>query len=241
MDRFFWVILLSSFLTAFAGAQALRAGVAIGFPPYQYVDGDRPAGLDVALAEALAREAGVSLVWVQRPWDEVVAILRTSHDLDLIVGMEQTVPRGAQFLFGRPLYSRKSQLFVLSGGPPIRSLSDLTDRAVAGDRDAFGEVLLNELGLRSDVRLVRTQTKEEAFTLLVHGQVGAAFMPEAVGWALARERGVAVQAVNLGDKGTPVGLAFAKDRADLCARFDAAATRLEKSGALAKILRLYFP
>lgn len=219
--------------------ETLRVGLAVGFPPYQDAVAGRPLGLDVALTEAILRESGDTAVWVPRPWDEVLALLRTSNDLDVVAGMEQTGDRGNLFLLGTVLYSRRNALFVLESNPIIRSLDDLGGRAVAGDRDAFGELELAQRGVKSDVRLVRTSSKELAFEALVAGRVEAALMPEAVGQALARASGVEVRMVDLGDPGTPVGLAVRRGRPDLLARLDAAALRLEKSGVLRALRETY--
>lgn len=234
-------VLVLLLLAATVGAQNLRVGLATGFPPYQYVAEGRPAGLDVLLAEAVVREAGMTLTWVQRPWDEVVAILRTSADLDLVVGMEKTEPRKALFLFGRTLYTRRNCLFVRADDRAIRSLEDLSGQAVAGDRDAFGEDLLGHKGLKTDVRLIRTPTKDAAMAALALGRVSAALMPEAVGLTLARQRGVAVKVIDLGDPGTPVALAFPPGHRALADLLDQAVERLEKAGTLQKILRPFQP
>lgn len=232
-----WILVsLSTCLTLPLGAEILRVGVAIGFPPYQYAVEGQPAGLDVDLARAVAAEAGATLVWTQGPWDDMMAILRTSRDLDLVVGMEKTGDRPSLFLLGRTLYSRKNLLFVLESESKIRKLEDLAGLVVARDRDAFSEEILDDMGLKSRVRLMRTDSKEAAFAALVTRKVAAVFMPEAVGWTLARQAGVAVRTIDFGDPGSPVGLAFNKGNEALALRMNAAVDRLEKKGTLAVIL-----
>lgn len=236
MRRLAFVLLL---VASSISGETLRVGVALGFPPYQDVQGGRPVGLDVVLADAILRESGDTAVWVARPWDEILGLLRTSHDLDLVIGMEQSGDRGVHFLLGEELYLRKNALFVLDSSPQIRSLDDLGGRAVAGDRDAFGELELAQRGLKADVRLVRTSTKEVAFEALAAGRVEAALMPEAVGRALARASGVSVRLIDLGDPGTPVGLAVRRGRPDLLVRLNAATARLERSGTLRALRESY--
>lgn len=217
-------------------AEHLRAGVATGFPPYQYAQNGQPAGLDVELAEAVVKEAGLDLIWTQAPWDDLTAVLRLTKDLDFLTGMENTGERKNFYIFGKTLYIRKNLLFVLATNREIQRIEDLNGRPVARDRDAFSEDLLVGKGLKSDVRLVKTESKEAAFTMLATGKVVAAFMPEAVGRALARQAGVSVRTIDLGDPGSPVGFAYRRDLATLAARLDAAIDRLEKKGELPKIL-----
>lgn len=220
-------------------AQTLHVGAATGFPPYQYVAEGKPAGLDVELAEAIAKEAGAVLVWTQGPWDDLTSLLRLTGELDFLTGMEMTGERTGLFLFTRPLYARRNLLFVLEKESRILRLEDLEGKPVARDKDAFSETLLTQKGLKTEVRLVKTDSKEEAFAALVSGRVLAAFMPEAVGWTLARQAGIAVRTLDLGDPGSPVGLAFRKDQNRTVTRMDAAVDRLEKRGVLKGILDKY--
>lgn len=237
--RFFGVLLSLFLLSGGAIAEHLRGGVATGFPPYQFTQNGQPAGLDVEVAQAVVKEAGMEVLWTQAPWDDLTAVLRLTKDLDFLTGMENTGDRKNVYLLGRTLYVRKNLLFVLETNGKIRRVEDLSGQPVARDRDAFSEVLLDGKGLKSEVRLVKTDSKEAAFGLLAAGKVAAAFMPEAVGWALARQAGVAVRTIDLGDPGSPVSFAFRRDSAALAARLDGAILRLEKSGVLARILARY--
>lgn len=222
-----------------AGAQILQVGAATGFPPYQFVQDGHPAGLDIELAEAAAKEAGLSLVWTQGPWDELTSLLRLTDDLDFLTGMEMTGDRMSLFRFGRTLYTRRNLLFLLETETRITKVEDLDGLPVARDKDAYSETLLTRKGLKADIRLVKTDTKEEAFGALVSGRVVAAFMPEAVGWTLSRRLGIAVKTIDIGDPGSPVGFAFRKDQAETAARMDEALDRLGRRGQLKVLLDKY--
>lgn len=234
--RSVFAVILFLLAPPLAAQAPLRAGVATGFPPYQYSQDGHPAGLDVELAEAVAREAGRTLVWTQGPWDEITATLRFGGDLDLVVGMEQTGERLNLFRLGTPLYNRRNVLFLLAKGRPIERLEDLAGLAVARDLDSYSEELLGEKGIRNGIRLVKTESKQAAFAALLQGTVVAAFMPEAVGWSLARQAGVAVRTLDLGDVGSPVGLAFRKGNDALANSLDAAVARLVAKGTLKSLL-----
>ena len=54
-------------------------------------------------------------------------------------------------------------------------------------------------------------------------------------------RNVAVRTLDLGDPGSPVGLAFRKDEAALAARMDAAVDRLEKRGVVKALWEKFLP
>jgi polar amino acid transport system substrate-binding protein len=219
-------------VSSVVSAQTVHIGAATGFPPYQYTLNGKPAGLDIELAEVAAKEAGLTLVWTQAPWDDLTALLRLTQELDALTGMEKTGDRMDSFLIGRTLYSRRNLLFVLEKETKISRLEDLAGLAVARDKDAFSEAVLDEKGLKADIRLVKSNSKEEAFAALVAGRVMAAFMPEAVGWTLARQAGVVVRTIDLGDPGSPVGFAFRKDQGAMAAKMDDAVERLENRGVV---------
>lgn len=236
----FWFLAMFIFVSSSLFAESIRVGVASGFPPYQYEKNGRPAGLDVELTEALAAELGVTILWTQAPWDNLTARMRLTKELDLLIGMEKTSERQKLYLLGKSLYTRKNLLFLRADETTIQNLNDLTDRLVARDRDSYSEELLSAKGLRTEVRMVKTETKEEAFAALASGRVVAAFMPEAVGYTLAQQSGVSVRTLDVGDPGTPVGLAFPKNGGDgLLRRFDEAVGRMEKSGELSRLLARY--
>lgn len=190
----------------------------------------------MVLTEAIVHQAGDRVEWVVQPWDELMGILRTSHDLDAVAGMEQSGNRPQQFLLGRPQYQRRSVLVSLAGPGQVARLDDLVNQPVAGDRGSFGEQVLNARGLGGDVRLLRTATKEQSFALLMSGRVVASLMPDGVARYLAKLRGIPIAILDLGDPGTPVGLAFSKDRPDLAARLDRAVEALERSGDLRRLI-----
>lgn len=237
MRCLFAVVGLAAAVSAFASP--VNLGFASGYPPYQYVEAGRPAGLDIEIANALAGY-GLELNILQENWDDVVGKLRTRQGVDLVGGMEITEERKALFDFSTPLYSRKNVILVRQGTADIGGLADLAGKLVAGDRGSYAETQLDKLGLKSKVRLIYHGTKEEAMAALRDGKVQAALMPDAVGFFLARKLGLQVKAVEIGDPGASVAFAVRKGNTELLSQVDAAVRKALADKAVSGILARWF-
>ncbi|TDT89743.1 amino acid ABC transporter substrate-binding protein (PAAT family) [Pseudodesulfovibrio indicus] len=216
--------------------EVYHCGMALGYPPYQYLDeGGEPDGLDVEVARMVFERMGAKPAFEPGIWDNVVASLRLDR-LDCVAGMEINDERRVFFDFTTPYYSRRVVLFVRAEDRSINGLKDLHLKAVAGDRHSFVERRLQEEGLLRTVRIVKTRTKDESMRMLLQGNVIAVIAPRAVGLSLARRYGMAVRVIDVGDPGSPVGFAVAKGNAELRDRMENALRELEQSGLLQPVL-----
>ncbi|HUX42712.1 MAG TPA: transporter substrate-binding domain-containing protein [Rectinemataceae bacterium] len=202
-------------------AQRYSLGFATGYPPYQFREGGKPAGLDIELAKVLAKY-GLSFSIIQDNWDDVVARLRNRVGMNIVGGMEISAERAAQFDFSPALYFRKNVVFVPAGTSNIKGLVDLEGKIVSGDRGSYVENRLDKMGIKDGVRLVEYESKEDSMKALKDGKVVASIMPDAVGFYLAKRLGVAVRLIDVGDPGSPVGFAARKGDASTLASVDAA-------------------
>jgi len=216
-------------------AQRYHLGFATGYPPYQFREGGSPAGLDIELANVLAKN-GLSFSIIQDNWDDVVAMLRNRVGMDIVGGMEINAERGSQFDFSPALYRRKIVVFVRAGDSSIKGLEDLIGKIVSGDRGSYVENRLAKTGIKDRIRLVEYETKEESMRALEDGKVVASIMPEAVGLYLAKRLDFPVKIVDVGDPGSPVGFAVRKGDAATLAAVDAAIRKAMASRAFEPIL-----
>lgn len=232
----FCLTLLLSLSSALAGDGAVVCGVADGYPPYQYLDGDgTPQGVDVLVARLVFERMGRKLTIRADAWDDVVASLRLGR-LDCVAGMEINDRREVFFDFTTPYYERKVVVFLRADEAGVESVTDLKYQVVAGDRDSFVERSLREQGLHRQIRLVQTRSKEHSFEMLKAGTVVAAIAPLEVGLNLARQVGLDVRILDLGDTGSPVGFAVQKGDTDLLSEVDAALRELIAEGRIREIL-----
>lgn len=146
----------------------MTCGVAKGYPPYQYVVDGKARGFDVDVLRLLVERMGVNLGLSADHWDNVSGFVR-SGQLDCVAGMEINEVRKKQFLFTRPYYRRYSAMFVRKDRAHLKTLLDLKGSVITGDRSSFLERHLTmQLG-KGAFRIMQTDSKEEAMSLLKAG------------------------------------------------------------------------
>lgn len=120
-----------------------------GGAPYSFPDPrnpDRLVGFEVDLAEAVARELGVRVRFVQNAWDALIPALERG-DFDVSGnGIEITPERAERVLFSRPYYVYTEQLVVRREERGIRGLPDLAGRRVGTLSGAVAQAMLQEVG-----------------------------------------------------------------------------------------------
>lgn len=66
----------SNQLTQITDSGVLRVGTTFDYAPFSYKQNDGPQGIDVALAQNLARSLGVNVVWVETSWPTLMQDLK---------------------------------------------------------------------------------------------------------------------------------------------------------------------
>jgi polar amino acid transport system substrate-binding protein len=111
-------------------ARAIRIATEGGFPPFNYMEGDEPAGFEVELGKALCAAAKTKCVFVVQEWDGMIkGLLRKEYDA-VMASMAITDKRKARIAFSKPYY-RIPAAFVARQNS---HLSALTPSALAGKR-----------------------------------------------------------------------------------------------------------
>ncbi len=216
---------------------AIVAGVALGFPPYQYQDKrGEPTGIDVEVATLVFSRLKRKVVFHQDRWDNLMGAMRFKTDLILLVGAEVNAERRRFFDFSRPYYERHITIFVLKQSP-LQHIEDLYGKRVTGDKHSFVERDLNED--RARIRIMPTASKEESFRKLLRGDVDAVIAPAEVGNFLARELKMAVRTIGAADPGSPVAFAVRQGNSALVNAINAELETLRRQGEIERIIRRY--
>jgi len=230
----FWLVFPPA--VALAENPPLRCGMALGYPPYQFLDArGKPAGLDIEVAGLVFARMGVECRMVAGDWDDMVASLRLGR-LDCVCGMEINRDREHFFAFTTSYYRRKVVIFVRRDDSGLDTVEDLVGKAVAGDRHSFVEHYLKQRGLLNAIRIIRTKSKEQSMRMLKDGKVLAVIAPLAVGRLLAKRQGVPVRVVDVGDPGSPVGFAVEAGNDALLRKLESAIEELKREGVLQPVL-----
>jgi polar amino acid transport system substrate-binding protein len=212
--------------------------------PYVFADADgTPAGFEVDLAAALAKELGRKIDFEQRAFDSLIPLVGRG-DIDFAMnGVEITPERQQTLRFTRPYYVYHLQLVTRQGEDRFTTLEQCKEqgRIVATLGATAAERLLDDMGVAK--RIYEEQEGPYRDLLLGRG-VDAVLMdlPIAIYYAatdptLKHGRRIA----GLKFAGRPVadgyyGIAVAKDNTALAEELDAALGRVIASGELKRIL-----
>jgi len=161
-----------------------------------------------------------------------VGRLYFSNSLDMICGMEISESRRKRFIFSKAYYKRKSVIFVLEKNENIKNIEDLIGKNITGDRDSYTEKIMLEQGLLDKIRIKQTKNKSESLDLLKAEKYIAVIAPKAVGTYLAKQKGMQVRVIEIGDPGINVGLAFRKEDIMLKNEVDKILSKLLNDGTI---------
>jgi polar amino acid transport system substrate-binding protein len=124
---------LAACLAALAAAEeprAIRIATEGAFPPFNYLEGDEPAGFEVELGKALCEAAKAKCVFMGREWDGMIkGLLRKEYDA-IMASMAVTEKRKARIAFSKPYYRVPAAFIALKGG----ELSAIDPASLAGKR-----------------------------------------------------------------------------------------------------------
>jgi len=144
------------------------------YPPYEFLDENgQPAGYNVDLTRAIARQLGIEVEIQLRPWAEIRAGL-ANNEIDLVQGMFYSPERDLSFDF-TPAHTLISHVIAVRQGAKIpQSMADLAGKSIlVMEGDIMHDVAV-KLGYSKDLVLVKSQ--EEALKLLAAGDYDSALI-----------------------------------------------------------------
>lgn len=224
------VLIIASFPVA---AWALVCAVSVGYPPYQYLNEAKPAGIDPKTIRLYNRFAENKITIQAMEWNKALSKLYYSRDLDCVWGMEADNKRREKFAFSSPIYKRDSSLFVLAD-KNIDSVSDLKGNVIVGDKDSLLESELRDQF--SWIRIRHANTKEQAMQMLKNQQALGVIMPSKVAKFLAKESGINIKKIYSAKTSMPVVVAVKKERKALLNEIETNLKKIPKE-ELEKVLR----
>jgi len=147
------------------------------YPPYEYLDGNgEPAGFNVELTQAIAREIGIDVEIILAPWSETFDKL-LNEQIDLVQGVYYSFDRDEYLDFSTP-YTVVNHSIVTRGGEfeELGSLEDLAGlQLLVMERDIMQDRVI-EMGIDAELILVASQ--KEALRLLSEGVGDCALVAE---------------------------------------------------------------
>jgi two-component system sensor histidine kinase EvgS len=144
------------------------------YPPYEYLDSNgQPAGFNVELTRAAARQVNLEIEIRLGPWHEIRRGL-AEGEIDAVLGMYYSPERNRSFAFSTP-HSRVQHVIVTRrGAPPAPDMASLAGRSILVMTGDLMDDLAVEYGY--ETHLVRVGAQQEALRLLAAGRHDAALV-----------------------------------------------------------------
>ncbi len=165
--------------TWFAALELPNRRIVIGgdqnYPPYEFLDGHgRPAGYNVDLIRAVAREVGLDVEIRLGPWPEIKEALARG-EIDAIEGMFYSAQRDMTFDFSAP-HSINHNVSVVrrADGDPPATVAELAGKRIVVERDDLMHEFAVQHGLTNGIGLAATQ--EAALGELAAGRYDCALV-----------------------------------------------------------------
>lgn len=168
--------------------QVILVGGDSNYPPYEFLDKNgRPAGYNVDLTRAIAKEAGFDVQIRLTPWNETRHALEYG-EIDAVQGMFFSPERSKEFSFSQPHTVVQHVAVARQGtGSPPATVAEMAGKRVAVMRGDIMHDFLNEQGLGDQA--VPLPSQEEALRQVANGQCDCALVARIPALYWIRQRG----------------------------------------------------
>ena len=222
-----------------AEGKSLKIAVDTTYPPMEFesVDG-KIIGLDVDLANAMAKVMGRTPEFIVMPWDGILAGLQSKRYDIIMSSMNITEERKKQVDFVQ--YIQMGQVFVVKkSGKQVKSEKELAGLTVAVQADTTSYEAVEgfkKSGIAiKDLKAFKGAT--EAFQALKAGQADVIVIDEAVGFYYAGLDAKTFVISGNAMKPEPIGIAVRKTDKALHAELTKALDTIKKDGTFATIYK----
>jgi ABC-type amino acid transport substrate-binding protein len=214
-----------------------RVGMDPSFPPFENLDGttQRPVGLDVDLAGAIAARWGVRVEIVGLGFDELVDAV-AAHRVDSALSALPVIEyRTKEVSFSTP-YVEAGVLLAVPTGSSITGKADLAGRRLAAEWGSTGDAQARVLQQEFDgnLELVLRESPDAAMEAVLNGQADAVAV-DAVSLALSDQGKSTLAPVGGPLLSDPYVIVSPANAPKLLAAINDALAALEADGTLPKI------
>lgn len=234
---FFYTSVYARNLDEIKKSGILKAAVDGNTPGFNYYSNGVLTGLEVDLAETIAKRMGLKIEWTVQPFNTLLIALRQDR-FDLIAGSHTITPQRSQLVdFIIPHYCNGANIVTKAGGP--RTAAELKDKNVSV---AVGTVYYDKLTTIPGIKKIMTVPSEiDGFTALLHDRSDA--------WVT--EKPMAISVINASPRKSELiigdeilyqtnAMAIAKGNTDLQSAINKAMQEIIQDGTYATLMKKYF-
>ena len=204
------------------------------FPPYEYHDGDKIVGIDMDIADAIAKKLGLEVQIEDIAFDSVILEV-TSGKADIgLAGISATDERKQSVDFSDTDTTSK-QLIIVKDDSPIKGSKDLEGKTVGVQTGTTGDILASDI---KDVKPERYDKGMDAVQALSQGKVDAVIIDSEVAKKFVEETsGLKVLDEAFADEN--YAIAIKKGNKELLDSVNKALSELKSDGTIDSIIAKY--
>ncbi|MDU1911963.1 transporter substrate-binding domain-containing protein [Fusobacterium sp.] len=232
------LILMMILSTLSFAAKKLYVGTNAEFKPYEYLEGDKITGFDIDFMNAIGKEIGYEVHWVNMGFDGLLPALQMSKVDAVIAGMSQTPERQKAVDFSMPYMFTKSEHYVIvNENSSIVKKEELKDKKVGVQIGTIQEEFTIALGGIPQIYNAWTG----ALMDLQQDKISAVIIADVSGNAyLENMKGLKKVDVVI-DNQPGASIAFRKGETTLVKSVNEAILKLRDDGTYLQLLEKYFP
>jgi polar amino acid transport system substrate-binding protein len=215
----------------------LRVGTDATFPPMEFVDNGKRTGFDIELMEAIAKNMGKQIEWIDIDFKGLIPGLISKRFDMAVSAIYITDERKKVVDFTDPYYAGGLVAMVKDNNTAIKKLADLDGKKVSVQVGTKSVSYLAEKFPK--VLRVEVEKNQEMFSLVDIGRADAAVTGKPAAYQYVRTRG----GLRVLDEQLTVeeyGMALRKDTPELTKAVNAALIKLKADGTYAAIVKKWF-
>ncbi len=222
----------------------LTMGTEASFPPYEFYDGDKIVGIDVEVAEAIAKELGMTLEVIDMEFGAINTAVQTGKVDMGMAGMTVTEERLKSINFSNS-YATGIQSVIVKEGSKIKSVDDLFVKGnnyvigvqTATTGDIYSSDDFEAAGLAT---VERYKMGTDAVMALQVGKIDCVIIDNEPAKAYAKlNKGLVILDTEYVSE--EYAISIAKDNDALLEKVNAALEKLKQDGTLQAIVAKYIP
>jgi polar amino acid transport system substrate-binding protein len=220
------------------GAAPIVAASDVGYPPFSFSD---PAGgyegIDIDIANALAKQIGEPIKVIDQPWATTFAGLNAKK-FDLVLSPTMiSKERAASLLFAQAYGDATYQFVLRKDGTPVNSPDDLKGKTIAVNKGNLFDKWLTARQDQFKWKISRYDKNSDAIQAVASGQADAALVYSAVVGYVSKQNPMLVPSKYVINEGEVYAYAFRKDDPELRNKVDMALQCLKQNGTIAAIYK----
>ena len=214
------------------------------FPPYEYLDGDQFAGIDIEIAGEIAKKLNMELEIKDVDFSTILGLVETGVADMGMAGMTVTEDRLKSVDFSTS-YAKGVQVVIVKDGGKVASLEDLEKEGIligvqqSTTGDIYASAPVEKGGYGSD-KVVQYNTGNDAVAALVAGKVDAVIIDNEPAKSYVKvNEGLSILDTEYANE--DYAICVAKTNTELLNKINTALDELTKDGTIANIVNKYIP